>query len=48
MTTYMLTKIKPGRRQKWLDWCEELNRQKEVALITLKEEATRAGDVPSF
>ncbi|MCC7356990.1 hypothetical protein IT408_00580 [Candidatus Uhrbacteria bacterium] len=23
-TTYMLCKIKPGKRQVWLDWCKEM------------------------
>lgn len=39
MREYTLFKIKPGKRQVWLDWCAELmSSAKEEASITLKEE----------
>ena len=34
----MIAKIKPGKRQAWLDWCAELEKQKTLALQTLTEE----------
>lgn len=38
MTTYTLFKIKNGKRQKWLDWCHELEQRHEEVIVTLKEE----------
>lgn len=38
MTKYTLFKLKEGKKQVWLDWCLELNAQKEEALETLEEE----------
>ena len=38
MNKYLILKIKPGKRQKWIDWCNEIMQQKEEAILTLIEE----------
>lgn len=39
MGKYMLLKIKPGKRDLWLGWCDELMTMHKVeSLITLEEE----------
>ena len=40
MTEVVLAKfsIKSGKKQVWLDWCEELKRRKEEVIATLKNE----------
>lgn len=31
-------KFKPGKKQVWLDWCEELKRRTDEVMATLKDE----------
>lgn len=31
-------KIKPGKKRKWLNWCEELKKRKKEVILTLKNE----------
>lgn len=39
MKRYMLCKIKPGKTQDWLDWCNEINlNHRHEGVLSLKEE----------
>lgn len=34
----ILYKIKPGKKEQWLDWCRELSQHETAAVLTIKEE----------
>ncbi|MEK7072993.1 MAG: DUF6176 family protein [Patescibacteria group bacterium] len=36
--TLVKFKFKPGQKQAWLDWSEELKRRREEVIVTLKNE----------